>query len=226
MRSPRTILIAEDDAEARGILARYLESLGYEVHEAGDGIEALSAVEQIDPEALLLDLMMPKLDGWEVLTAVRVQATMPVLVITARDGTDDVVRALEMGADDYVVKPFKLREVAARLESQLRRVGPTASETIAVGELEIDDRRKAVSLGGETVSLSPKEYDLLRTLAAEPGRVFADDELVARVWPEGSLASATDVKRYIHLLRRKLERDPRQPALILTVPGFGYKLAD
>ncbi|MFB6287133.1 MAG: response regulator transcription factor [Candidatus Bipolaricaulia bacterium] len=220
-----TILVAEDDAEARGILARYLTSIGYQVHEAADGMEALSALERERPDALLLDLMMPRLDGWEVLSAVRAQGETPVLVITARDATDEVVKALEMGADDYVVKPFKLREVAARLKARLKDSG-SALERIGVGDLVIDDRRKTVALAGEPVSLSPKEYELLRTLAAEPGRVFADEELVARVWPEGSLASSSDVKRYIHLLRRKLERDPRRPTLIVTVAGFGYKLAD
>jgi len=216
------ILIAEDDAEARLILAKYLVSKGYEILEASDGQQALEAFHRDRPDAILLDLMMPRLDGWEVLSAVRAEGPTPVLVITARDATDDVVKALKMGADDYIVKPFKLREVEARLEAALRRHRPSV---MRAGPLRIDDQRKAVFLGGKPVRLSPKEYELLKLLASEPGRVFSDREILERVWPEGGLASSTDVKRYIHLLRRKLEEDPKSPKLIVTVKGFGYKLA-
>jgi len=216
------ILIAEDDAEARLILTKYLASKGYEILEASDGHQALEAFHSYQPDAILLDLMMPRLDGWEVLSAVRAQRPTPVLVITARDATDDVVKALKMGADDYIVKPFKLREVEARLEAALRRHRPLV---IRSGPLKIDDQRKAVFLGEKPVQLSPKEYELLKLLASEPGRVFSDREILEKVWPAGSLASSTDVKRYIHLLRRKLEEDPKTPKLIVTVKGFGYKLA-
>jgi len=216
------VLIAEDEAEARLILARYLSSKGHKILEAKDGKEAIELFNEGEPDAILLDLMMPVLDGWEVLSYIRSQSPVPILVITARDATDDVVKALKMGADDYIVKPFKLREVEARLEAALRRFRP---DVIRVGPLEIDDRRKSVSLKGRHVELSPKEYELLRLLASEPGRVFSDREILAKVWPEGSLASSTDVKRYIHLLRRKLEEDPKSPKLIATVKGFGYKLA-
>ncbi len=220
-----TVLIVEDEAEARLILSKYLGARGYRVVEAADGYEALAAFDRERPDAVLLDLMMPRLDGWEVLNAVRAQSAVPVLVITARDATDDVVKALKMGADDYITKPFKLREVEARLEAALRRHRPDRARTkFVVGPLEIDDQRKTVTLGGRPIPLSPKEYELLKLLASEPGRVFSDREILERVWPEGSLASSTDVRRYIHLLRRKLERDPKRPELIVTVKGFGYKL--
>ena len=216
------VLIVEDDPEARLILAKYLASRGYEALEAEDGTQALEAFHRSEPDALLLDLMIPSPDGWEVLQYVRGQSSIPIVVITARDATDDVVKALQMGADDYITKPFKLREVEARLEAALRRHRPSV---LKIGPLEIDDQRKEVRLRGERVELSPKEYELLKLLASEPGRVFSDREILERVWPEGSLASSTDVKRYIHLLRRKVEEDPKQPKLILTVKGFGYKLA-
>jgi len=216
------VLIVEDDAEARLILAKYLASQGYETREAENGTQALEVFHRDEPDALLLDLMIPPPDGWEVLQYVRGQSTIPIVVITARDATDDVVKALQMGADDYIVKPFKLREVEARLKAALRRHRPPA---LKIGPLEIDDQRKEVRLRGERVDLSPKEYELLKLLASEPGRVFSDREILERVWPEGSLASSTDVKRYIHLLRRKVEEDPKHPKLILTVKGFGYKLA-
>lgn len=215
------ILIAEDEAEARLILKTYLGAKGYELLEAADGLEALAHFNREGPDAILLDLMMPRLDGWEVLSYVRAQGRTPILVITARDATDDIVKALQMGADDYIVKPFKLREVEARLEVVLRRHRPPL---LKVGPLEIDDHRKTVRLHGQVIELSPKEYQLLKLLASEPGRVFSDEEILRKVWPEGSLASSMDVKRYIHLLRRKLEPDPKTPKLILTVKGFGYKL--
>lgn len=216
------ILIAEDETETRLILKTYLGAKGYELLEAADGLEALAHFNRERPDALLLDLMMPRLDGWEVLSYVRAQGRTPILVITARDATDDIVKALQMGADDYIVKPFKLREVEARLEAVLRRHRPPV---LKVGPLEIDDHRKTVRFHGQAIELSPKEYQLLKLLASEPGRVFSDAEILSKVWPEGSLASPMDVKRYIHLLRRKLEPDPKTPKLILTVKGFGYKLA-
>ncbi len=216
------VLIVEDDPEARLILGKYLASRGYETREAESGTRALEVFHRDEPDALLLDLMIPPPDGWEVLEYVRGQSSIPIVVITARDATDDVVKALQMGADDYITKPFKLREVEARLQAALRRYRPPVLQR---GPLEIDDRRKEVRLRGKRVELSPKEYELLKLLASEPGRVFSDREILARVWPEGGLASSTDVKRYIHLLRRKVEEDPKNPKLILTVKGFGYKLA-
>ncbi len=216
------VLIAEDEAEARSILKTYLAAKGYELVEAADGLEALERFNRDRPDAVLLDLMMPKLDGWEVLNYIRAQGLTPVLVITAHDATEDTVKALQMGADDFIVKPFKLREVEARLEAVLRR---HRSPLLKVGTLEIDDHSKTVRLQGRVIDLSPTEYRLLKLLVSKPGRVFSDEEILSAVWPEGSLASQTDIKSYIHLLRRKLELDPSAPKLILTVKGFGYKLA-
>lgn len=217
------ILIADDDPDSREILQTYLAAKGHQIITAADGLEALKRFTDEKPDVVLLDIMMPKLDGWEVLHYVRAAGRTPVLMITAKDATDDIVRALAAGADDYIVKPFKLREVEARLEAVMRRLSPAAHWR--VGELEIDDAQKSVRLHGRTIKLSPKEYELLKLLASQPGRVFSDDEIIQHVWPEGSLASSTDVKRYIYLVRQKIETDPKDPKLIVTVPGFGYKLA-
>lgn len=217
------ILIADDDRDSREILKTYFEAKGHQIVLAGDGLEALKRFTDEQPDLVLLDIMMPKLDGWEVLHYIRTAGRTPVVMITAKDATDDIVKALSSGADDYIVKPLKLREVEARVLAVMRRVQPPARWR--VGELEIDDARKRVRLGEKEIALSPKEYELLKLLASQPGRVFSDGEIIRHVWPEGGLASATDVKRYIYLLRQKIEANPQHPTLILTVPGFGYKLA-
>lgn len=217
------ILIADDDTDSREILKTYFEAKGHQIVLAVDGMEALKRFTDEKPDLVLLDIMMPKLDGWEVLHYIRAAGRTPVLMITAKDATDDIVKALASGADDYIVKPLKLREVEARVLAVMRRIQPPAQWR--VGDLEINDAEKRVRLGEEEIALSPKEYELLKLLASQPGRVFSDEEIIRHVWPEGGLASATDVKRYIYLLRHKIEADPKNPRLVLTVPGFGYKLA-
>jgi DNA-binding response OmpR family regulator len=217
------ILIADDDADSREILKTYFEAKGHQVLLAVDGMEAIKRFTDEKPDLVLLDIMMPKLDGWEVLHYIRAAGRTPVLMITAKDATDDIVKALASGADDYIVKPLKLREVEARVLAVMRRIQPPAQWR--VGDLEINDAEKRVRLGEKEIALSPKEYELLKLLASQPGRVFSDEEIIRHVWPEGGLASATDVKRYIYLLRHKIEADPKNPRLVLTVPGFGYKLA-
>jgi DNA-binding response OmpR family regulator len=217
------ILIADDDADSREILKTYLAAKGHQIVLAADGAEALKRFTDERPDLVLLDIMMPKLDGWEVLHYIRAAGRTPVLMITAKDATDEIVKALSEGADDYIVKPLKLREVEARIVAVMRRFQPSAYWR--AGELEIDDAQKRVRVRGREVALSPKEYELLKLLASQPGRVFSDEEIIRHVWPEGGLASSTDVRRYIYLLRQKIEADPKNPTLVLTVPGFGYKLA-
>ncbi|MBI1743456.1 response regulator transcription factor [Candidatus Acetothermia bacterium] len=216
------ILIVEDDADARTILHTFLRAKGHEIVTASDGLEALQEFEREKPDLMLLDVMMPKLDGWDVLAGIRAQSDVPVLMVTAKDATEEVVRGFSSGVDDYIVKPFKLREVEARIEAVMRRYHPRSSHKL--GGLQIDDRSKAVHLKGKKIALSPKEFALLQLLASHPGRVFSDREILRYVWPEGSLASANDVKRYVHMLRVKLEEDVKKPKRILTVRGFGYRL--
>jgi DNA-binding response OmpR family regulator len=217
------ILIAEDDPSSRELLRRFLESKGHEVLLAANGLEALERFGSGGADLVLLDVMMPKLDGWAVLREVRKGSSVPVIMVTVKDATEDKVRGLELGADDYVTKPFDLRELEARISAVMRRVAP--GPVIEVGELLIDDERKEVRLRGEPVELSPKEYELLRLLASRPGKVFSHREILEKIWAGSEFASSEDVKKYIYLLRNKIEEDPEEPRLILTVRGFGYKLA-
>lgn len=217
------ILIAEDDPNSLHLLKKYLESKGHQVIGALNGQEALEKCAEQKPEVLLLDVMMPKLDGWAVLQKLRESgAKTPVIMVTAKDSTDDKVRGFSTGADDYITKPFDLREVEARLEAVMRRV--SQSPYIQLGSLQIDDERKEVRLQGQTIELSPKEYDLLKLLASRPGKVFSHREIIEAIWQDNPYASSEDVKKYIYLLRNKIEKDVEDPKIILTVRGFGYKL--
>jgi DNA-binding response OmpR family regulator len=218
-----SILIIEDDPDAQEILRMHLEGMEAQVRIAADGLEGVKAFKAETPDVVLLDLMLPQLDGWDVLSVIRPH-DVPVIAISAKDSTDDVVRGLAEGLDDYITKPFRLREVSARIDAVLRRARGNGSVSLQRGELSIDDERKRVTLSGNLIALAPKEYSLLKTLAEQPGRVFSEEELIRAVWPEGGLATASDVKRYIYLLRKKLEADPQQPRYIQTVRGFGYTL--
>ena len=217
------ILIAEDDPGSRELLQRFLTSQGHEVISSANGAEALERFEEGGADLLLLDVMMPGLDGWAVLEEVRRRSDVPVIMVTVKDSTEDKVKGLQLGADDYITKPFDLRELEARIEAVMRRIAP--GPRIELGELLIDDERKEVRVRGEPVELSPKEYDLLRLLASRPGKVFSHQEILAKIWAGSSFASSEDVKKYIYLLRNKIEENPEEPKLVLTVRGFGYKLA-
>lgn len=217
------ILIAEDDATSLHLLRKFLESKGHFVIAALNGQEALEKFSKEKPDLLLLDVMMPKLDGWTVLQKLRENGVKtPVIMVTAKDSTDDKVRGFSTGADDYITKPFDLREVEARIEAVMRRV--SQSPYIQVGALQIDDERKEVRLGDKLIELSPKEYELLKLLASKPGKVFSHREIIDAIWRDNPYASSEDVKKYIYLLRNKLEEDVENPKIILTVRGFGYKL--
>lgn len=216
------VLLVEDDGRTREVVRVFLEARGYTVVEAVDGPEALERFRaHSDLEAVLLDLRLPGLDGWAVLAALRRGSEVPIVVITARDRVEDRVKGLRMGADDYVVKPFDLEELEARLEAVLRRARP--QPRLRVGELTVDERRKEVRLRGQVLELSPKEYELLVLLARQPGRVFSPEELAARLWPDRPM-TPNDVAQLVYRLRRKLEPDPAHPRLVVTVPGFGYRL--
>jgi len=217
------VLIVEDDPDAQDILKMHLEGLGASVRVASDGLEGVKLFKESPPQVVLLDLMLPQLDGWDVLSVIR-SYEVPVIAITAKDSTDDVVRGLTEGLDDYITKPFRLREVSARIDAVLRRGKGVEKTSIQLGELLIDDQKKRVTLSNNDVTLAPKEYSLLKTLAEQPGRVFSEEELIQAVWPEGGLATSSDVKRYIYLLRKKIEADPQEPRYVQTVRGFGYKL--
>jgi DNA-binding response OmpR family regulator len=219
------VLLIEDDAHVRDLLHAYFEAKGHSVNTAADGVEGLKAFNAGLPELVLLDVGLPRLDGWAVLEAIRASSAIPVVLLTALDETDDVVKGLAKGADDYLTKPFDIRELDARVQAILRRLdAPEVRASLDVGDIHIDDRSKTVTVGESFLSLSPKEYKLLRLLASEPGRVFSSDEIIAHLWPDSDRAAATDVKQYIHLLRNKLYRSADVGNPIENIKGFGYRL--
>jgi len=220
------ILIAEDDPSALRLLSKFLTAKGFHTLTAADGREALNAFLTHDPDLVLLDVNMPHLDGWSVLREIRNLSAVPVIMLTIRNSTDDKVRGLTEGADDYVTKPFDLKEIDARIRAVMRRArGGQDGTVITVGPLVVDDEAKEVRLHGRTVALSPKEYELLRLLASRPGKVFSTQEILQVVWPERvHEGSAEDVKKYIYFLRSKLEAEGDAGGMIQTVRGFGYKL--
>ena len=218
------VLVVEDDADISSVLTMYFEAKGHEVVTAHDGLQALERLKYQDLDLMLLDVMLPKLDGWAVLEAVRAQCKLPVILLTALGDTDDIVKGLSHGADDYLRKPFEIRELEARIHSVMRRVEQSAADgTMECGHITIDDRAKRVTVDSRPVALTPKEYELLKLLAREPGRVFTNEEIINCLW-DGGRATSTDVKQYVYHLRNKIERDPQAPQLIQNVKGFGYKL--
>lgn len=219
------VLLIEDDIPIQELLRAYFEAKGHAISVAADGVEGLRAFSAGLPELVLLDVGLPRLDGWAVLEAIRASSAVPVVLLTALDDTEDVVKGLAMGADDYLTKPFDVRELDARVQAILRRFEAPGTHTrLDVGDIHIDDRSKTVTVGDASLSLSPKEYRLLRLLASEPGRVFSSDEIIAHLWPDSDRAAATDVKQYIHLLRGKLYRSADIGDPIENIKGFGYRL--
>lgn len=221
------ILLVEDDPSIREVTALGLRAAGFAVVAAADGAEGLRLWRAERPDLVLLDVMLPRLDGLEVLRAIRREATTPVVMLTARADTIDVVVGLESGADDYVRKPFEMPELVARVRAAIRRRAPGAAddEPVALGPLAIDPAGRTVTLRGRTVDLTRTEFDLLLELARQPGRVLARDALLDRVWGYGFLGDSRLVDVAIGRLRAKVEADPASPELILTVRGAGYKAA-
>jgi two-component system response regulator MtrA len=218
------VLVVEDDVDISNVLTFYFEAKGHEVVTARDGLQALERFKCQDLDLMLLDVMLPKLDGWAVLEAVRAKCNLPVILLTALGSTDDIVKGLSLGADDYLRKPFEIRELEARIHSVTRRLEQVQDGgMIECAKIRIDDRAKVVTVDAGEVALTPKEYELLKLLAREPGRVFTNEEIINCLW-DGGRATSTDVKQYIYHLRNKIERDPQSPQLIQNVKGFGYKL--
>jgi DNA-binding response OmpR family regulator len=217
------ILICEDERDIADILSQFLIGEGYEVVVAADGNDAIRQFVALRPDLVLVDVMLPGKDGWEVLREIRARSTCPVIVLTALGGVENEVRGLSGGADDYISKAsFNLDRVKARIEAVLRRAAAPAPAL----ELVIDDARKEVRLDGRPISLSPKEYALLTLLASESGRVFSSEEIRGRLWSANSYASPEDVQKYVYLLRKKFQDDPENPRIVLTVRGFGYRLVE
>ena len=218
------VLVVEDNADLAYGLRNNLEIEGYEVDVAADGEEGLKRVRGARPDLVILDLMLPRLDGFRVLRALRADGlTMPVLILTARGEEADKVRGLKLGADDYVTKPFGVLELLARVEALLRR--NTASAVERIGDIEIDRATRVVTRRGARVELAPKEFDLLVALADRRGAIATRLELMRNVWGWSDAVITRTIDTHVAELRRKLEDDPARPRLILTVRKVGYRLA-
>jgi DNA-binding response OmpR family regulator len=224
----KTILVVEDERKIAAVLKSYLEQAGFRVFTAGDGQTALTTFRHEQPDLVLLDLMLPGIDGLDVCRILRRESTVPIIMLTARAEEADRVIGLELGADDYVVKPFSPREVVARVRAVLRRVaGEVSPSTILrVGDLVLDLAGHQVTIAGRPIELTPTEFALLATLARSPGRTFTRAQLLQQIQerPLESLERTVDV--HVRNLRAKIEPDPRNPRYILTVYGIGYKLTE
>lgn len=223
------LLIIDDDAKLVQALELYLSKAGYEVITAADGLEGLQEVYAHRPDLIILDIMMPKMDGWKACRRIREVSDVPIIMLTARGQEYDKVKGLKQGADDYVAKPFGLKELAARVEAVLRRtrLPPPAEGAVlyADEELVIDSERWEVSRGGEPLELTATERRLLFYLVDNAGRVLTHRQLLERVWGPEYIDDVDYVKLYIWRLRQKIEEDPSQPRYILTERGIGYKFA-
>jgi len=224
----KRILVVDDEPKIASLARDYLEHAGFAVSIAGDGRAALLEVRQRRPDLVVLDLGLPEIDGLEVLRTVRRDSQLPVVIVTARDDELDTILGLELGADDYLTKPFSPRELVARVRAVLRRAearerGP---ELIRVGELTLDVQRLRATVGERSVDFTATEFALVATLAGQPGRVFTRSQLLDRVHGVALETEERAVDSHIKNIRRKLEADPRRPRYVLTAYGVGYRFAD
>jgi two-component system KDP operon response regulator KdpE len=225
------ILAIDDDYLLLQLIQRSLESAGYEVTIALNGESGLQQLRQSPPHLVILDVMMPQMDGWEICRRIRDLSTVPVIMLTALGSHQDIVKGLKMGADDYLVKPFHPEELQARVEAVLRRMRmpPPPSDTSPLrfggGDLIIDPANRQVMAHSKVIDLTPTEYDLLLFMAKRAGRILSTDIIFDNVWPYDADANPDSVKWYIWRLRNKIEEDPRNPRYILTERGIGYRFA-
>ncbi len=219
-----TVLVIDDEPIVREVVARYLRREGYVALEAGDGLAARDLIEHHAPALIVLDVMLPGIDGLELCRWIRARSATPIIMLTARGGEADRIVGLDLGADDYVTKPFSPRELVARVRSVLRRV-PAAEppRRIEAGPLTIDAGTREVTLDGEEIRLTAKEFDLLWFLAGNPRLVFSRDQLMDRVWGYDAAFDTGTVTVHVRRLREKIERDPSRPDHVQTVWGVGYR---
>lgn len=217
------VLVVDDDPALAEMLTIVLRGEGFEPTVVADGTRALPALRETKPDLVLLDLMLPGMNGIDVCKAIRAESGVPVVMLTAKSDTVDIVLGLESGADDYVVKPFKPKELVARVRARMRRTDAEPAETLTIGDLSIDVSAHEVTREGSPISLTPLEFDLLVALARKPRQVFTREVLLEQVWGYRHAADTRLVNVHVQRLRSKVEQDPENPEVVLTVRGVGYK---
>jgi DNA-binding response OmpR family regulator len=219
-----SILVVDDEPVVRDVLSRYLTREGYTVSQAADGEEALSAIRSDPPQAVVLDLMLPRLSGLDVLKLVRMESDLPVIILSARASEAERINGLQLGADDYIVKPYSPREVVERVRAVLRRSdGRQSGRRVAHGELVVDGERRELLRSGQVVHTTRKEFALLHLLACNPGRAFSRADLLEDVWGYEWIGPTDTVTVHVRRLRSKIEADPSNPRHLVTVYGVGYR---
>jgi len=226
----RRVLVADDDPNIAQFIQLTLDDPRYEVVAVENGLEAIKAFEERTFDVVILDIMMPYVDGYQACQRIREASDVPIIILTSRDGTEDVVHGFELGADDYITKPFKMAELLARLEAILRRVQNKntrkAPPIVRVGDMEIDNPRHRVAVRNKEITLTPMEFELLYFLAANAGDVFNRETLFREVWGYEYIGETNLVDVCVRRLREKVEIEPSRPQIIMTVRGVGYKLAE
>lgn len=220
---PHKILVVDDDQAINEMLSIVLESEGFETRSVTDGAAAVPAFEEYNPDIILLDLMLPGMNGVDICREIRRESSVPIVMLTAKTDTVDVVLGLESGADDYITKPFKPKELIARIRARLRRTGEEPAEVLSIGDLTIDVPQHLVTRDGAEIALTPLEFDLLLEMARKPNQVHAREELLESVWGYRNASDTRLVNVHVQRLRSKIEHDPENPEIILTVRGVGYK---
>ena len=227
-----SILVVEDESALADSLRYNLEREGYTVSVAGDGLAAMDAFHASSPSLVILDLMLPELSGLDVCRAIRAESDVPIIIVTAKDSEADKVAGLELGADDYVTKPFSVRELVSRVRANLRRAAaappptPQSEEMLAGGRVRLDVTRHEVRVDGEPVSFPPKEFELLETLLRRKGRLLTREYLIQEIWGADYVGDTKTLDVHVKRLREKVELDPHRPAHLLTIRGLGYKFVD
>ena len=221
---PARILLVDDDLTLCQILTTALRSAGYLMLIAGDAEEAFELLDRKRIELILLDIGLPRMDGYECLRCIRKRSNVPVILLAGQQRSVDEVIGLDLGADDYITKPFELDVLMARIKAVLRRYQSAPQNEIVIGGLQIDAIARTVCFNGQDINLPPKEFDLLKALAEHADQVFSAQELVARVWGADWVGETQTIYVHVRWLREKLESDPAHPHLLVTIPGFGYKL--
>jgi DNA-binding response OmpR family regulator len=231
MPDSSTILLVDDEDSVQKLLTYPLERDGFRVVSARDGEEALVRFAEEAIDLVVLDIMLPKLDGLEVCKRLRAESSVPIIMLTARDDEFDTVLGLELGADDYITKPFSIREFRSRVRALLRRAGASRrdvpeAEPLKAGVLQLDLDRREARVNGRSLELTYVEFELLRTLVAQPGKVFSRRALLQAIWGDSAYREPRTIDVHVRHLREKVEEDPSEPDLILTVRGAGYRLRE